>query len=365
MAEPQLQIRLRVPMGPKKLEVDFESRHRVVGLFGVSGAGKTTCLEAIAGLRRAARGFIRCGDVVWLDSERGLRMPAEQRRIGYVPQDHLLFPHWSVRRNLCAGRHSEQGTLDADFDEIVDTLGLRELLDRRIEGLSGGERQRVALGRALCAKPRLLMLDEPLAALDLARRKRILPLLHRIRQRFDLPILIVSHSAFELQALCDEVLVLDQGKSTHRGSPAEVFTRPEVYADAAEDSFQNVFRGTVTRHENPLTRLKLGGKSDAPEISIPEFHGQVGQSVTVSLPACEIIIATESPNGLSARNQLHGVIINLEPLPNFLLLRARVPDADIPPLAVELTASACRDLDLHPGKSVVLVFKTNSVAVYA
>ncbi|MEE3178395.1 MAG: ATP-binding cassette domain-containing protein, partial [Verrucomicrobiota bacterium] len=186
------------------MEAEFTGSRRVTGLFGASGSGKTTWLETMAGLRRSARGFIQFGETVWLDSDARIDVPPEQRGIGYVPQDHLLFPHMTVRRNLQSGQQ-RAAVSGHDFkrmlEDVVDVLELDSLLERGVRELSGGERQRVALGRALCSGPRLLLLDEPLASLDLQLRLRILPFLQRVRDHFDVPMLVVSHNPIELQAL--------------------------------------------------------------------------------------------------------------------------------------------------------------------
>lgn len=191
---------------------------RVVVLFGPSGAGKTTVLESIAGLRRPQRGVIRIGERTLFDAAAGVDVPCHRRRVGYVPQDLALFPHLNVRRNILYGAASgnmRRGTASvpgAGFEQVVALLELGPLLDRGVAGLSGGERQRVALARALAASPALLLLDEPLAALDAALRSRILPYLERIRDELATPMLYVSHAEAEARALADWVVVLDAGR---------------------------------------------------------------------------------------------------------------------------------------------------------
>lgn len=182
----------------------------VLGLFGPSGSGKTSLLEAIAGIRTPDEGEIRVGDRTLFDSRAGLNVPARARRIGYVPQDALLFPHLNVTSNIQYGSRSN------GFDGLVDILDLRPLLDRRVQMLSGGEKQRVAIARALMTKPSILLLDEPLAAVDRERRDVILPYVLRIRRELHVPLIYVTHDAEELSAIADRVLTLDAGRVVGR-----------------------------------------------------------------------------------------------------------------------------------------------------
>ena len=184
---------------------------RAAALFGPSGAGKTTILDAIAGLRTPRRGSIVIGDRVLFSSDSGVNLPAHKRQVGYVPQDVALFPHMNVRRNLLYGRHPG---LSPDLDLVVRMLEIAPLLDRRVTALSGGERQRVAVGRALMSAPSILLLDEPLAAVDVPLRRRILPYLTRVRDELKVPIVYVSHDRGEVEELADIVVTLEHGRVT-------------------------------------------------------------------------------------------------------------------------------------------------------
>ena len=217
---------LRLPLTAFALEVDARLGARVTGVFGASGAGKTSLLEVVAGLRRPAVGRIVLDGDLMLDAGRRFALAPECRRIGYVPQDVALFPHLNVRQNLCyrhaAGPPGHRPEIS--YAHVVEVLNLGDLAERRVSSLSGGERQRVAFGRAVLASPRLLLLDEPLDGLDTELKQRVIPYLVTIRDEFGIPMLYVSHNADEIVALCDDVLLLDRGRCTRRGPPAALFT---------------------------------------------------------------------------------------------------------------------------------------------
>lgn len=213
----KLVLRVRLPLSPFVLDVDAEIDRHATAIYGPSGAGKTTLLDVIAGVASLPRG---AAVHVELDGRVLTGTAARERRIGYVPQEDALFPHLSVRGNLLYGRKTEPASFS--LDHVVEVLEIGHVLDRGVERLSGGERQRVALARALLSSPRLLLLDEPLAALDTELKERILVHLRRVRDDLRVPMLYVSHDATEVRALCDEVLVLDGGRIVRRGDPAAV-----------------------------------------------------------------------------------------------------------------------------------------------
>jgi len=204
-----LSLDVQLRRGAFERRVRIEENTRVIALSGHSGAGKTSVLHAIAGLVKPVSGHIEMDGRRLFDSERGIDLPAHQRRVGYVFQDTRLFPHLDVRRNLQYGRHSSDADNAFGFDAVVTLLGIGSLLGRRIANLSGGETQRIALGRALLSQPALLLLDEPLSMLDQARREELIPYLQRVRDETTLPIVYVSHSADEVKRLTDAVHVLD------------------------------------------------------------------------------------------------------------------------------------------------------------
>lgn len=224
---------LHLPLGAFALELNFTILRSATGIFGASGAGKTSLLDVIAGLRKPKRGRVELDGEVFSDAERGVFVPPHRRRIGYVPQDGALFPHLTVRENLRYGfdlvSEEEQRI---PFDQVARVLEIAALLDRRVDFLSGGEKQRVACGRALLSQPRLLLFDEPLANLDSGLKSRFMPYLKRLRDEFGLPMLYVTHTAEELAELCEEVVVIERGRCVAQGAV------PELFAERMERSYE-------------------------------------------------------------------------------------------------------------------------------
>ncbi len=350
---PRLELRLTIPLASFALDVEIAAAARVTGLFGASGAGKTTLLEAVAGWHADVRGVVRCGGETWLDTDAGIRLALRERGVGYVPQDVLLFPHWSVRRNVLAGaRAAESG---AAFGRAVDVLELRPLLDRDVGSLSGGERQRVALARALCAEPRLLLLDEPLGGLDMPLRRRVLPYLLRVLEEFDVPVLFVSHDSTEVQALCDEVFVLERGRVVASGAPDEVFSALVT----THGPFENVLSGTVRECAVGTADVEVG---PGVRVRVPRSGLEPGERAVFALRADDVLVSLEHPTGLSARNVLRGRISAVTPAGEDLLLRVST-GAESRALVACVTRGAARELRLDPGRDVHLVVKTRSCQV--
>ncbi|WP_420126939.1 molybdenum ABC transporter ATP-binding protein [Longimicrobium sp.] len=361
-----LHVQVRLPLDRFDLDVNFTTTHRVTGVFGVSGSGKTTLLETVAGLRRGAQGRVRLGATDWLDSARRLRVPPERRHIGYVPQDSLLFPHLDVLGNLHAGRGRalRGGNHVAEtMENVVRVLDLAPLLRRPVTTLSGGERQRVALGRALCSGPRLLLLDEPLASLDAGLRRKVLPFLHRVQAEFSLPILLVSHNPVEVQALCEDLVVLREGRIIARGEPRAVLTRPEVFPLAEHEGFENMLPARVIESGADTSRVSLGTGADGPALTVPRSALPPGSALLLSVPADEIVLALEHPAGLSARNAVPARVEEVQRVGPVCLVTARVA-ADSPPVVAEVTADASTELHLVPGTVLFLLIKTTSVTLY-
>ncbi len=352
------------PLDSFPLDIEYKGSQRVLGVFGVSGSGKTTLLECLAGLRKGNSGRIQISGETWLESEKGTRVQAKDREVGYVPQDHLLFPHLDVRGNLEVGRtRAVQKGLDFDavFRNVIATLELETLLDRRVDQLSGGERQRVALGRALCSGPKLLLLDEPLSSLDASLRRKILPLLLRTREAFDLPMVVVSHNPIELQVLCDEVLFLERGKVVKVGSPNEFFASGSMFDVAKVQGFENVFSGTIVEKGDQVDRVCPTGDNPNLSIQIPATDLNLGERVVASIGSDNILIALEESRGLSARNCLPARIDRMEKTESRWLVHAALTDSPTR-FVVEVTADAVEALSLPTVEQVFLLFKTSSVS---
>ena len=348
-------IRLELALGAFELECALELDSKSVGIFGPSGAGKTSLLEAVAGWRRPRAGRVAVGGRVLFDSAAGVDLPPGARGVGYVPQEGLLFPHWDVRRNVRAGRGRGGG--EELFERALDVLELRPLLARGVATLSGGERQRVALARALCSAPELLLFDEPLGGLDLPLRRRILPYLVRVREAFDVPLLFVSHDPTEVQAVCDHVVVLAQGRVTAEGAPLAVLGGPGV----GGTDFENVLRGEVATSGEATAELCV---PPGLRVQVPLRGLREGDTALFGLRADDILIsvAPEPPRGLSARNVLPARVVRLDARGADVVLCA-VPLSAAgpgPELLVGLTPGAVRELELAPGRAVHLVFKTQS-----
>lgn len=215
---------IQLPLGAFALELDLVITRRATGIFGASGAGKTSLLDLVAGLRRPTRGRIEFDGDVFTDTKARIFVPPDRRRIGYVPQDAALFPHLTVRENLRYGLDlipTEEHRVS--FEQVTRVLEIAAMLDRRIDFLSGGEKRRVACGRALLAQPRLLLLDEPLAGLDSGLKSRFMPYLLRLRDQFEIPMLYVTHEAGEIVELCEEVVVIDRGRCIAQGPVGDLF----------------------------------------------------------------------------------------------------------------------------------------------
>jgi molybdate transport system ATP-binding protein len=218
---------ISLPLAEFTLEADTEIQSPVTAIFGPSGAGKTSLLDLISGLRHPKSAFIQLGTRVLTDTTAGIEVPTRHRQIGYVPQDLALFPHLSVRQNLLYGKRNDHAA-DPLFSEehVVQVLEIQPLVERRVHRLSGGEKQRVALARALLASPSILLLDEPLASLDTALKSRIIPYLARIRDEFRLPMLYVTHDWDEVRSLCNEAIILERGRFVRRVNPQDFPSPP-------------------------------------------------------------------------------------------------------------------------------------------
>lgn len=328
----------------------------VTALFGKSGSGKTTVLRAMAGLARVP-GRLSVGGEVWQDSD-GTFRPPHRRPIGYVFQEASLFPHLSVRRNLLYGaRRAGRNATPIGFDEAVDLLGLARLLERAPDRLSGGERQRVAIGRALLSHPRLLLMDEPLSALDEAARGEILAVFERLHTALSIPVIHVSHDLAEVARLADRMVVLSAGRVVAEGTVAAVMERLDLEPATGRFEAGVVLTATVTGHDDRfhLTRLDLAGQP----VSIPQVDVAAGEEVRLRIRARDVALATAVPAGISIRNRLSGRIAEIAASPDGPYAETLV-DIGGARLRARVTREAVADLGLEVGAPVHALVKTIS-----
>jgi molybdate transport system ATP-binding protein len=354
-------IRLRMPRAGFELSLDLTLPDRgITVILGASGSGKTSLLRCVAGLERAAQAHIEMGGVVWQDDAQGIFVPTWQRAVGYVFQEASLLPHLDVKQNLVYGlKRAGQRAVTHSLDQAVELLGMGPLLGRSTAALSGGERQRVALARALASQPRLLLLDEPMASLDAARRQEILPWLEKMRDELHLPMLYVTHAVDEAARLGAHMVVLDNGQVKAQGPVADVFANIEQPAWVGDDMGAWLQGTVVERHAQwHLCRVALDGG----QLWLRDAGVAVGQGVRMRVLARDVSIATVAPTHTSIQNQLSAVIEAMAPdaHPSQVLVRLRVG-----PWAVlaRITQKAWSDLGLHLGQMVCVQVK--SVAVVA
>jgi molybdate transport system ATP-binding protein len=299
-------------LGTFSLEAAFSGSGRLTALFGQSGSGKTSLVNLVAGLSRPDHGRIAIDRTVLVDTERGIFLPPHKRRIGYVFQDARLFPHLTVSQNLRYGRwFTPAAERYADANRIIELLGIGPLLDRRPDTLSGGEKQRVAIGRALIASPRLMLMDEPLAALDDARKAEILPYIERLRDEMQIPIIYVSHSVAEVARLADDVAILSGGRVLSHAGAADVLARHDLLPATERGEAGALIELTVSRHDTAYDLTVL--HSAAGEWNLPRVEAQAGATIRVRVRARDVMLATTKPVGISALNVLEGVISAIEP----------------------------------------------------
>jgi molybdate transport system ATP-binding protein len=343
------------------LDVEFSAAPGFTILFGPSGSGKTTMLDCVAGLAIPDVGKIMVGERVFFDANNSVDLPVAKRGVGYVLQDLALFPHLTIKQNV------EYGLADlprSDCEKkaafMMREFRIEHLAQQRPGKISGGERQRVALARVLVTDPRVLLLDEPLAALDASTKSRILDDLRRWNREHRIPILYVTHSREEVLALGERVLMIDQGRIIAQGTPHEVLSAPLQESVAQLAGFENIFDATVESvHEDRGTlmcRLSSSGASRSVLLETPLIRAQPSSHLRVGIRAGDILLAITKPEGLSARNVIAGCVISIER--RDMIVSARV-DCGVE-MNVHLTLAARDALQLTSGREVWLVIKTHS-----
>jgi molybdate transport system ATP-binding protein len=353
-------LKCRIPLAAFVLDVDAAFDARVTCIFGPSGAGKTTLLDATAGLREIAAGEIVIDGKILFSSTRNVNLSPQARSIGYVPQEAALFPHLPVRKNILygAGRGEAGASSGPGLEHVVELLEIGRLLDRPVKSLSGGESQRVALARALLSRPQLLLLDEPLASLDIGLKERIIPYLRRVRDEFGIPMIYVTHDPVEVLSLADWVVMIKEGRLVAQGVPQEVLMSSKVLAQLEKDQLENVFDATLIESDIGGGRSRVRLKSGQ-ELFIPCTPGPMNRPLQIGIRGDDILLATKAPEGISAGNVIAGIVRNIERAGGQAILRVEAGEA----FYVRLTYSAIERLRLATGAAVFLIIKTRSCIV--
>lgn len=352
-----LKAKFKVNYSGFNLDVDLNlSARGVTVVFGPSGSGKTTLLRCLAGLERASTGYLQLADQVWQDESKGIFIPIQQRKIGVVFQESRLFPHLNIQDNLLYGyQRTPSSERKLHLDEVVKVLGLETLLGRSTNKLSGGERQRVAIGRALLTSPKLLLMDEPLASLDMQRKAEIIPFIKRIEDEFKTPIIYVTHSMNEVLQLVDTMVILKSGTVANWGPVEEVFSDVRLREAVGDEQLGAVLETSVSEHDEEfgLTRLDFMGQT----LNVPKQNIPVGQHLRVHIHSRDVSLSTAPPAGatsvlniLKAKVEKIGVLDPEGYSVDIELNAGR-------PILATITRKSLSNLNLKPGQTVFAYIK--------
>jgi len=353
-----LEVSLRHAFAGFTLDVEFRTDSGVTALFGRSGAGKSTVVAAIGGQLRPRVGRVRLGERVLLDTAAGTFVPIHRRRIGQVFQEGRLFPHLTVRQNLLFGRwFAPRPRPTRELERIVAMLGIEHLLGRRPGTLSGGEKQRVAIGRALLADPAALVMDEPLAALDEARKAEILPYVERLRDDLGLPIVYVSHSLAEVARLATTIVLLSGGRVERIGTPSELLADPTLFPLLGRHEAGAVLQARILAHDavDGLTLVETAGG----RLTVPRIEAALGATIRLRVRARDVILATERPRAISALNILPAVVTTIGATETAIVDVQLACGTDR--LLARITRRSLNALALEPGRPVFAILKSIAV----
>ena len=349
-----LSVALRHDFAGFSADIAFEAPAGVTVLFGPSGSGKSTVLNAVAGLLRPQAARIVVGGAVLTDTARRVRVPVHRRRLGIIFQDGRLFPHLTVRQNLRYGRWFAPRGSRVGEDAVIDMLGIGALLDRAPATLSGGERQRVAIGRALLSEPRLILADEPLSALDAARKAEILPYLERLRDELRVPMLYVSHDPAEVARIATTLVMLEAGRVVRQGPAAEVLADAATAGPGREAGVVIAAR-VVAHHPDGVTELEAGGQP----LFLPTLAGaRPGDRVRLRIAAADVMLAGSRLEGISALNLLPGTVDETFAAGDAVMVRLMTAAG---PILSRITRRSAVQLGVAPGRPVVAIVKSLSV----
>jgi molybdate transport system ATP-binding protein len=358
-----IDVQLKLTYSGFALDLDLQLPGRgVTALYGHSGSGKTTCLRCIAGLEKAEQGFIRVNDEVWQDSANKIFVPPHKRALGYVFQEASLFPHLSVLANLEFGlKRIPKQQRRVDMAHATELLGIAHLLDRHPQHLSGGERQRVGMARALLTSPQLLLMDEPLAALDARRKNEILPYLQRLHDELEIPALYVSHSQDEVARLADHIVLLSDGKALASGPIGQTLARLDLPLAQGDDAGV-VIEGHVSAYDAAYQLLDLQLPDCPLNIRVPHTPLPVGQALRCKVQARDVSLSLDSIGHSSILNRLPVTLVSEMAADNAAHVLLRL-DAAGTPLLARITRYSRDQLQLHPGQALWAQIK--AVAVLA
>ena len=350
---PTISLDFRKRLGSFTLEINCTLTTKVSAFLGVSGSGKSMLLNCVSGTLTPDEGEIVFGDEILYASAAGINLPPEKRRFGYVFQEGYLFPHLTVAQNIRYGQPKPR-----ESSVAIEVLEISELLQRYPKELSGGQRQRVAIARAIAMEPRMLLMDEPLAALDSALKDRIIPYLHHVKEVFEIPILYVTHAFSEVLALADEAFLIGAGKIMARGEPHQLLTAPAAMPIAQLTGIENILFLPVTGSDQShgVTSLEIGSQS----LMIPYTDVEVGEVIPVAIRAEDIIISLEPNISMSARNILAGKIQYLDVKNERTWVSILVERYH---LAVKITHEAREQLQLKAGSAVYCVIKASAINI--
>ena len=358
-----IEARLKIAYSGFSLDVDLHLPGRgVSALYGHSGSGKTTCLRCIAGLERAEQGFVQINDEIWQDSDNGIFVPPHKRALGYVFQEASLFPHLSVLANLQFGlKRIAKSQRRVDLTQATELLGIGHLLERHPQHLSGGERQRVGIARALLTSPKLLLMDEPLAALDSQRKSEILPYLQRLHDELDIPVLYVSHAQDEVARLADHLVLLSDGKALASGPIGETLARLDLPMAMGDDAGV-IIEGQVSAYDAQYQLLSLQLPATEMNIRVTHEPMTVGQALRCKVHARDISLALHNDASSSILNRLPVTVVSEQAADNAAHVLIRL-DAGGTPLLARITRYSRDHLAIHPGQQLWAQIK--AVAVLA
>lgn len=352
-----LEVSVSKRLGAFRIEAGFEAGPGITALFGRSGAGKTSLISMIAGLLRPDRGRIVADGRVLFDSAQAINIPAHKRRLGYVFQDGRLFPHLTVEQNLNYGRwFTAEKDRYVPVSRVIALLDLVGLLKRRPGALSGGEKQRVAIGRALIASPKILLMDEPLASLDERRKQDILPYVERLRDEVRIPIVYVSHALAEVARLATTVVLISDGRVEAAGATADILARVNLFPMTGRFEAGAVLDCVAAGRDGLTGLMRL--RSRAGDLLVPQLKAEEGERLRVRVRARDVMIATERPQGLSARNVLAARVVELRSDPPYADVRL---EAGGVALLARITNYSARELGLTVGREVYAVIKSTGL----